>query len=153
VTPRGETPLACELRVNRPATVFVDVGRVDLLTGTPVDQFAAQLEQIVNTVIDGGAVPVLMTLPGDPNAIPNLAAYNSVIAERADDQDLPLLNVWRGVMERVPGAVNPDLTLSSSGVGDQFTNAELSTYGVPVRNLAALRQLLAVIEEGNFLDD
>ncbi len=149
----GETPLACELRVNRPATVFVDVGRVDLLTGTPVDQFAAQLEQIVNTVIDGGAVPVLMTLPGDPNAIPNLAAYNSVIAERADDQDLPLLNVWRGVMERVPGAVNPDLTLSSSGVGDQFTNAELSTYGVPVRNLAALRQLLAVIEEGNFLDD
>jgi len=129
------------------------VGRVDLLTGTPVDQFAAQLEQIVSAAINGGAVPVLTTIPGDANAIPNLAAFNSVIAQLADEQNLPLLNVWRGVMERVPGAVNPDLTLSSSGAGDQFTNAELSTYGAPVRNLLALRQLLTVIEEGNFLGD
>jgi hypothetical protein len=33
------------------------------------------------------------------------------------------------------------MQLTSSGAGDQFTPAELSTYGVPNRNLIALRML------------
>jgi len=148
----NETPLACELRVNRPAVVFVTVGRVDLLRGTPVDQFQDALEQIVEASVAYGAVPVLVTIPGDPNAVPNLLAYNTAIAELADDMDLPLLNLWRGIMERLPGAVNPDLTLSTSGVGDQLTNAELSTYGAPLRNLYALRQLVTLIDQGDFGD-
>ncbi len=148
----NETPLACELRVNRPAVVFVTVGRVDLLRGTPVDQFQDALEQIVEASVAYGAVPVLVTIPGDPNAVPNLLAYNTAIAELADDMDLPLLNLWRGITERLPGAVNPDLTLSTSGVGDQLTNAELSTYGAPLRNLYALRQLVTLIDQGDFGD-
>lgn len=138
--------------MNRPAVVFVTVGRVDLLRGTPVDQFQDALEQIVEASVAYGAVPVLVTIPGDPNAVPNLLAYNTAIAELADDMDLPLLNLWRGIMERLPGAVNPDLTLSTSGVGDQLTNAELSTYGAPLRNLYALRQLVTLIDQGDFGD-
>jgi len=146
----GELPLTCELRINRPAVAFLDLGRTDLLAGTPVDQFQAQLERIVDGTISHGVIPVLMTIPGDPNVVPNLAAYNTVIAQIADEKDLPLLNLWRGIMERLPNAVNPDLTLTSSGVGDQLTDAEIGTYGVPLRNLAVLRQLYTLIEEANF---
>src|SRR5690606_818917 len=152
VCQQGELPITCELRVNRPAVAFLDVGRADLIAGTPVDQFEAQLERIVDGTISHGAIPVLMTIPGDPNAVPNLAAYNTVIAEMAEEKDLPLLNIWRSIMERIPNTVNPDLTLTSSGVGDQLTSAEINTYGVPMRNLIVLRQLYTLIDEGNFLD-
>ena len=149
----NETPLACELRVNRPAVVIVDIGRTDLLAGTPIDQFTTQLTQIVDTIIRSGAMPVLMTIPGNPDAVPNLNAYNTVIAELAADEDLPLLNLWRAIIEDVPNAINPDLTLTTSGRGDQLTPAELSTYGVPVRNEAVLRQLYRLLDQTQILDD
>jgi uncharacterized protein YraI len=137
----GEVPLACELRVNRPAVLLVSVGRNDVRAGTPLDQFRAALEAIVQTSTNGGAIPVLMTIPGDPGAVPTLQQYNTVIVQVAQDYHIPLLNVWRRVNDNAPAGVTPDLQLTSSGAGDQFTQAELGAYGVPNRNLLALRVL------------
>ncbi|MBN1562396.1 MAG: Ig-like domain-containing protein, partial [Anaerolineae bacterium] len=139
----NEAPLNCELRTNRPSVVFVIVGRNDVIANTPVDQFAANLETILQTTIQNGAIPILMTIPGNPAVYPNLNDYNTTIARAAQDRNLPLINVWRRMNEVGPATWNPaDLTLSTSGTGDQFTQAELSIYGVPNRNLLSLRMLV-----------
>ena len=66
----GETPLGCELRVNAPAVVFVVVGRSDVMSGTPPDQFADSLKTIVQTIAGQGALPILTTIPApdDPGS-------------------------------------------------------------------------------------
>jgi len=140
----GESPLACEIRVNRPAVMFIIVGRNDVLNNTPLDEFEADLLEVVDTVIADGTIPILTTIPGDPAMVPQLQQYNSVIAQMAEEEDLPLLNVWRRVANSAPAGVNPDLSLTSSGAGDQFVNSELNNYGVPNRNLIALRMLQQV---------
>ncbi|GIV81783.1 MAG: hypothetical protein KatS3mg051_1137 [Anaerolineae bacterium] len=67
----GETPLACELRVNRPAVVFVVIGRNDVLGGTPVDQFEAQVEEIVRTIAGGGRDPGADDDPRSAGSVPD----------------------------------------------------------------------------------
>ncbi len=143
----GETPLGCELRVNRPAVVFIFAGRNDAFTGTPPDQFEADLRQVVQTIINGGAIPVLTTIPGDPNTYPALPTYNSIIATVADDNNLVLVNVWRAIQDNVPFAVQPDLTLTSPGANDVFSSDALNNYGVPVRNVQLLRILRDLQQE------
>ncbi|MBN1202358.1 MAG: SGNH/GDSL hydrolase family protein, partial [Anaerolineae bacterium] len=134
----GESPLACELRVNRPAVVFIFVGRNDILTGAPIGRFETDLDVIIQTCFEQGVIPVLTTIPGDPAAVPALQEYNTVIVETANAYNIPLLNVWRVVANRsVP--VLPDLTLT--GPGDVFTSDALKAHGAPLRNLIALRQL------------
>ncbi len=140
----GESPLACEIRVNRPAVMFIIVGRNDVLNNTPLDEFDDALTAIVDTAIAGGTIPILTTIPGDPAVVPQLHQYNSVIVQAAEEAEVPLLNVWRRVANNAPGGVTPDLRLTSSGVGDQFTNNELNNYGVPNRNMVALRMLQQV---------
>jgi hypothetical protein len=137
----GEAPLACELRVNRPSIVFVFIGRNDIIANTPADQFAANLEIVIQTTIQNGAIPVLVTIPGSPAVYPNLNDLNTVIVRAAQDHHLPLINLWRKLNEVGPATLNPDLTLTTTGQGDQFTQAQLSAYGVPNRNLLTLRTL------------
>jgi hypothetical protein len=138
----GETPLDCELRVNRPTVLFVIVGRNDVLFNTAPNQFQIALDTIVQASIQQGAIPVLVTIPGDPNVYPALAAINSAVVRVADQYHLPLINLWRRIDRVGPSAIDPNsLTLTTSGVGDQFTDAELKTYGVPNRNLFVLRML------------
>jgi hypothetical protein len=138
----GETPINCELRVNRPSVLFVVVGRNDVLQNTPQDQFQTALDQIVQVSIKQGAIPVLATIPGDPNRYPALPVLNTAIVNVAEHYHLPVINLWRRIDRVGPTAIDPNnLTLTTSGVGDQFTGAELNTYGVPNRNLLVLRML------------
>jgi len=137
----GETPLDCELRVTRPAVVFIIVGRNDVLSGTPLDVFNANLDAIVQHSLSWGVIPILATIPGSNDQFPALIDYNSAIATVAQNYHLPLLNVWRRINRSAPGGVDNSLQLTSSGVGDSLTENELNTYGVPNRNLIALRML------------
>ncbi|MBN2303741.1 MAG: hypothetical protein JXQ72_04655, partial [Anaerolineae bacterium] len=138
----GETPLACELRTNRPAILLVLVGRNDVINGTPLADFRTQLDTLIKVSISQGAIPVLYTLPGDPA---RTQPYNTAIVQAAQEANVPLVNLWRGIQNNAPQTgFNPDLTLTTSGLGDQFTPEQFSTYGVPVRNILTLRVLRAV---------
>jgi len=138
----GETPLACELRVNRPAVVFVVVGRNDVLGGTPVDQFEAQIEEIVRTIGQAGAIPVLTTIPGPPDQYPTLNAYNSAIVRVAERYHLPLANFWRPIQRNLGAAgVDGALRPTSPGANDLLSDDVRAQYGVPLRSLLALRTL------------
>ena len=138
----GETPLACELRVNRPAVVFVVIGRNDVLGGTPVDQFEAQVDEIVRTIGQFGAIPVLTTIPGPPDQYPPLNAYNSAIVRVAERYHLPLANFWRPIQRNLGAAgVDGALRPTSPGANDLLTDDVRDQYGVPLRSLLALRTL------------
>ena len=92
--------------------------------------------------IQQGAIPVLVTIPGDVNRYPALPVLNTVIVHMADQYHVPLINLWRRIDRVGPSAIDMNfLTLTSSGVGDQFTDAELNSYGAPNRNLLVLRML------------
>ncbi len=135
-----ETPLHCELRVDQPAVVFVIVGRNDLINGTSPDEFQATLDSVISEIIDWGAIPVLATIPGDPNVYPALAQYNEAILTLANDYDIPVINSARAINELGPAGLNPDLTPSSPGYNDTFGPGERQ-YGEVIQNLLALRML------------
>jgi hypothetical protein len=122
--------------------LIVVVGRNDVLLNTAPDQYQAALDTVVQKAIQRGAIPVLVTIPGDPNRYPALNTLNTVIVRVAEQYDLPLINLWRRIDRVGPSAYDASfLTLTTSGVGDQFTEAELNTFGAPNRNLLVLRML------------
>ncbi|MCZ7538513.1 MAG: SGNH/GDSL hydrolase family protein [Anaerolineae bacterium] len=138
----GETPLDCELRVNRPSVVFVVVGRNDVLAGTPLDQFESALDGIARTIAQYGAIPVLTTIPGPPEIYSSLNAYNSTIVRLAERYNLPLTNVWRPINRALgPAGVDDALRPTSPGANDVLSEAALDQYGVPLRSLVSLRTL------------
>ncbi len=137
----GETPLACELRVTAPVVVFVSFSPSNAVA-IPVDTFRVHLETIVDTALNTGTIPVLVTLPDDGTVdATTLGQYNQVIVEVATqhsahpDLDVPLWNLYN----TMTGASNGVNSVSPSGPVD-FTDASL-TYGVNRRGLAALRIL------------
>jgi hypothetical protein len=137
----GESPLACELRVHRPAVMFVFVGRNDVLTGTPPGQFRQQIDEIVRTIMGSGTIPVLATIPAPPDAEANVQPYNVAIADAADEFEIPVINLWRAIIEQAPGGVGGDLRLSPSNQPNVFSDEALANFGAQNRNLLALRTL------------
>lgn len=85
----NETPVECELRVHKPALMFINLG-TNWKNGGPT-AYEKYLRQIVQIVIDHGTVPVLSTkldnIEGDHS-------LNLATARVAYDMDIPLMNVW-----------------------------------------------------------
>jgi hypothetical protein len=86
---KGESPLACELRLNRPSVVIVSMETN--FSQQSAAKYGKYMRQIVENIVSRGAVPVLATkadnLEGD-NSI------NAMIAEIAYEYDVPLWNFW-----------------------------------------------------------
>lgn len=143
----GESPLVCELRVNRPAVVIVIVGHNDLSANTPLEEFQTSYEALIQTSIDMGVIPVLTTIPGDPASLPLLQDYNAAIVTLAEDYQVPVVNMWRSINDIAPLGLNLDLTLTTAGTGDVFGDAELNGFGAPRRAVLLLRALQALRAE------
>jgi hypothetical protein len=134
----GETPLACELRLSRPMVLIISFGP-NSASQVSTYRFAFYLGQAVITTISNGTIPVLVTLPDDGtfDAV-TLAAYNQIIVETAEANNLPLWNLYLTMQN----ATNGIYAIGGTGATD-FTDIGL-TGGVNRRNLAAL-QLLNVL--------
>jgi hypothetical protein len=90
----NETPLDCELRTRRPLIVMIGMG-TNWIPNAEVS-FEKYLRQIVDRVLETGALPILATKADNVEGDWQL---NKVIAEVAYDYDLPLVNVWLSVQE------------------------------------------------------
>lgn len=90
----GESPLACELRLNDPSILIISLG-TNWGTRNP-DDFEEYLRQIVDFTIDHHVLPVVAT-KGDP------AGQNNPLNERmikvAYDYDIPLWNFWVSIQD------------------------------------------------------
>jgi hypothetical protein len=130
----NETPLACEVRVNRPSFAFIMLGTNDVYHQ---ETFDANMRQILDTLIANGILPILATkadnLEGD-------GAVNLEIARLAYEYDLPLWNFWRAVQPL------PNQGLQEDGshltwAGPYFDDANRMRAAWPWRNLTALQVL------------
>lgn len=130
----GETPLACEFRVHRPAFVFIMLGTNDANTRAT---FEANLRKVVEFSLAQGVVPILATKADN---IEGDESLNVTIARVAYDYEAPLWNFWLAV-QPLPGrglqADGVHLTHDKNNFGD----AEAMRSAWPVRNLTALQTL------------
>lgn len=147
----GETPLACEYRVSKPAVALIMFGTNDS-GGMPTETFRANLQAIVQISINMGVIPVLSTIPPkhyNPATDGRVAEFNQVIIATAQAYDIPLWNYWLA-MSRLPGeglaadGVHPNEP--PDGLNGILDAAHLQ-YGYPTRNLTALQVLYTLWQQ------
>jgi hypothetical protein len=161
-----ESPLVCEIRLDRPAYVVILLGTNDvtigqIVQGDPVPQYVANISQIVSTSRHLGVVPIVTTVPPRNDSAAAEASTeeaNAGLWQLAADRHVPLINLWRAIVP-LPnhGLTSDKLHLSVSGGqgcaspcdpntcapacrAANFTSAGLA-YGNDMRNLITLRTL------------
>lgn len=135
---KNESPLACELRLQRPSFVFISLGTNGAWLSD--GDYETYLRQSVETVIARGAVPILATKPDDTDGG---GRFNRIIVKLAQEYDLPLWNFWRAVQPLPNHGLNAD-GVHLSWARDYFDDPTLLQAGYPMRNLTALQVLQAV---------
>ncbi|MBK8026465.1 MAG: SGNH/GDSL hydrolase family protein [Chloroflexi bacterium] len=139
----GETPLACELRVTRPAVLIVMLGGKDVGTMS-LDAYRTNMIRLVDEAIGKGVVPVLTTfvvLPGRDVYTPSLM-FNQVLVDLARERGTPLINLWAAARALPDNGIASDGTHLRTNPGQfcDFTGGERE-YGGTLRNLLTLQAL------------
>ena len=133
----GETPLACELRLQRPAFAILSLGTNQVWQPK---EFEAGMRQILEALVSKNAIPILSTkgdnLEGDHR-------INHTIACLAEEYDLPLWNFWSAIQPLPNHGLQPDLEHLTYGIID-FDDARAMQSAWTIRNLTALQTLDAV---------
>jgi hypothetical protein len=139
----GQTPLACELNLQRPSVALVLIGTGDQHSW---QGFEGRFRQIVETCISNGVIPVLMTKGDDLEHRDNSAPsgyINSVIRRVSAEYQVPLLNLSQ-VLDTLPARGFIEDGFHYNWPPDN-RSADLTydklIYGFNQRNLTALQAL------------
>jgi hypothetical protein len=139
----GETPIACELRVNQPSFALVMFGTNDIQY-VPADKYERYLRQIVTTLLANRTVPILSTFPNWSAEPEKTIQYNQIVVQIAQDHAIPLMNLYQALLPLPNHGVEPtdalQLTMPTDGRVANFSSANLQA-GYVIRNLLALRSL------------
>jgi hypothetical protein len=133
----GETPLDCELRINRPSIALVIVGTMDYVNPA---RFEPQMRIILDTLLQHGTVPILYTKASNWEGDWSI---NATVGRLAYEYDMPLWNFWRAV-QPLPGHGLQADGLHLTWWYNYFDDPYAMRYGWPWRNLTALQALDAV---------
>jgi hypothetical protein len=133
----GETPIACEIRVNNPSIVTISME--ESWSGDLV-KYNEYLRKIVEYVLSQNVVPILATraeIPGSKNSI------NEVVTRIAYDYQVPLWNFGVSVLPLPSYGLTAD-GFHLSQAGNFFDDPNSMKEGWPWRNLTALQAIDAV---------
>ena len=143
----GETPLACEIRLTRPAIMLLMIGTHDMVQfANSPETFQANLQTILNTALSSGVIPVVSTLPerldGAVTAL-QTQIFNTVIVNTATAWTVPLWNLWSAVRDLPNSGLSDNGVLLSAPPNTLTTDlsAGALAYGFNQRNLSALQVL------------
>lgn len=143
----GETPVACELRLNRPSLVLISMET--WWAKKPAAEYEKYMRQIIELVLAQKAVPILATkadnLEGDHS-------INATLARLATEYDIPLWNFWKAVQPLPQGGLTGDgfhLSHDSLRPDDplfyqRLSQADAWNFGWTVRNVTALQVIDAL---------
>jgi uncharacterized protein YraI len=145
----GETPLACEYRVIKPAVALIMLGTNDVayLSG---DEFVTNLRQIIQISRDMGVIPVLSSIPDNlssPAMTARAQSFNALIRSVAISSGTPFWDYWLALQNL------PNKGLGGDGIHPSYNTATGETaifspdqliYGYNMRNLTALMVLDAI---------
>jgi hypothetical protein len=133
----GEPPLACELRLHRPAFAILSLGTNQVWQP---EKFEMGMRQILDILTAESVVPILSTkgdnLEGDHR-------INRTIACLAQEYDVPLWNFWSAIQSLPNHGLQSDLEHLTYGITD-FDDAHAMQSAWTIRNLTALQALDAV---------
>jgi hypothetical protein len=133
----GESPLACELRLHRPAFAILSLGTNQVWAP---EEFESGMRQILDILVSQNVVPVLSTkgdnLEGDHR-------INHIIACLAQEYDIPLWNFWSAIQPLPNYGLQPDREHLTYGITN-FGDSDAMQSAWTVRNLTALQMLDAV---------
>jgi hypothetical protein len=121
------------------------LGQIDInYAGTSVEQYAANMEQIVQQSIDAGVIPVLNTIVFLPerDVWETSMRYNMAILDIVEAHHTPLINLWAAVQPLPNYGIGPDHSHLKAVVGSfcSFDGSE-QQYGGTLRNLLTLQML------------
>lgn len=139
---QGESPLECEYRLLMPSIAVITLGSVDVQLYGPED-FRMWLGQLVQTTIQRGIIPVLTTIPTHPDYYYEQSmAFNGVILDIAQQEQLPLINFWRATRELPNYGLSDDNFHLSHPEGRFISfDGEERVYGVTLHNLVTMLML------------
>ncbi|MBK8135454.1 MAG: PKD domain-containing protein [Chloroflexi bacterium] len=143
----GDTVVACELDAINPAVTVISLGYRDARNGSNPDDFRSALQAIVDTVVNRGSIPVLLTPYTRPGEEAQIRDFAEIVIEVAAANDVPVLNVWRMVNDLSEGMSGNDLSVAGAGP-DRLGDNQISRFGENARNFYALdvlRRILAVV--------
>jgi LysM repeat protein len=139
----GESPVVCELRLQRPSVALVLIGTGDQHSW---QGFEGRYRQIIDTCLQYGVVPILITKGDDLEHRDNSAPsgyINSIIRRLAAEYQMPLLNLSQ-VLDTLPARGFTDDGFHYNWPPDERP-ADLTpdklVYGFNQRNLTALQAL------------
>lgn len=143
----GESPLRCEYRLTRPIIALIMVGTNDV-PRFDASIYEGNLQEIVDTSLKMGVIPVISTIPEQPGQEARVADYNQVVRDTAERFAVPYWD-FHYAMDSLPergldlDGIHPSIPPRGfKGAGD-FRPANLY-YGYVVRNLGALQMLETV---------
>ena len=135
---KGETPLACEIRVYNPA--FAIISLEESWTGS-IERYDYYMREIVDYVLSQDVVPIIATRA---ETLTQERRINPTVAQIALDYDLPLWNFGAAAAALPDNGIRPDGFHLTEG-RSYFDDPELLKTGWAQRNLTALQVLDSVV--------
>jgi hypothetical protein len=101
----GESPLTCELRIDRPGWAVVLFGTNDVTVGSDIVHadtlpgFLESMGEIITEATRDGTVPILSTIPPriDPTDEAWTERFNGALYRLARSRRIPMINLWRAL--------------------------------------------------------
>lgn len=145
----GETPLDCEIRLTQPSVAIVSAGYGDVFANTDPNAFRGTMEQIIQTLINRGIIPIVTTVQPIPGMEAQTDAINNAIiqvvqtVEANNGTTVLIYNLWRRFGQLPNNGLSGDNTtpsVSPAGAGD-LSDEAAGNFGINARNRNTLRIL------------
>jgi uncharacterized protein YraI len=134
---KGESPLECEYRLNRPSIAIISLGTNGAWQSD--GDYETGLRRIIEISIQRGVVPILSTKADN---VEGGGRFNLIMAKLAAEYDIPLWNFWLAASALPNFGIVDQYHLSW---GRSFFDDSISmSHGWAWRNLTALQSLAAV---------
>jgi hypothetical protein len=135
----GESPLACEFRIVRPAIAVIMLGTNDAMAET--GDYRETMRKIIVFSLNRGIIPILTTIPVLTGK--NVDPYNTAIRDLAVLWDIPLIDLSAALAYLPNHGLGPD-GIHLSWVEPAVFEPRYLKHGMTARNLLTLQALDAV---------
>jgi hypothetical protein len=133
---KGETPLECEFRLNRPSLVLISLGTNGEWLSD--DEYETALRRILDFAVARGVVPILSTKADD---VEGGGRFNAIVIKLAAEYQLPLWN-FRAAVEGLPRrGISPQSAYQLTWGRAFYDTPSAIWTGWQWRNLTALQAL------------
>lgn len=138
----GLVPLECEYDILRPSVAIVLLGGQDVRL-FDAGFFETNMRRIAVDLKALGVIPVFTTFPMHASyRLDQTIQFNSIVINLANEQDIPLINLYRALQDLPDGGAKSDDVVHLTQGPDYFNfDGSEATYGVTLRNLLTLQAL------------